>query len=67
MRNALLLVVLALSLAACGSKKKSPASPQNMDTTDPKAAPNEREEQDVNTPADPDDAAKSSDPCEGGE
>ena len=64
MRNALL--VLALSLAACG-KKKSPAAPMNMDTTDPKAEQKEKEEQDINKSPDPDDAAKSSDPCEGGE
>ncbi len=65
MRNALLLLILALSLAACGSKKKSPAAPMNMDTTDPKAE--QREEENINTPADRDDAEKSSDPCEGGE
>jgi predicted small lipoprotein YifL len=62
MRNVLLVLVLALSLAACG-KKKSPANPQNTDTN----AADEREEQDANKPADRDDAEKSSDPCEGGE
>jgi predicted small lipoprotein YifL len=63
-----LALLLALSVAGCG-KKKAPASPSNA--TDPQAAPTDEEksndETNTRTPDDQDDAARSSDPCEGGE
>jgi len=60
-----LLLVLALSLSACG-KKKPAQSPAN---SAPAAEPSSAGMDETSKPADPDDAKKtrSSDPCEGGE
>ena len=71
MRNALVLIALVVSLAACGGKKKSVANPSNSgaasETPDSKAA-GSNDEKNMNSPADPNDpTTKSSDPCEGGE
>ncbi len=70
MRNALVLIALVVSLAACGGKKKSVANPSNSGAgadTDSKAA-GSNDEKNVSSPADPNDpTTKSSDPCEGGE
>lgn len=66
MRHALLALVLALSIAGCG-KKKSPANPSNETQAAPTDDEKTDEEKNVNTPDDRDDAATSSDPCEGGE
>lgn len=69
MRNALLVVALVTSLAACGGKKKV-ANPSNSGAGQTTEAPGSgsNDEQNTNKPADPNDpAAKSSDPCEGGE
>ena len=72
MRTALVALLLAIvptfGLSACG-KKKAPAPPANA--TDTQAAPTDEEksndETNMKTPDDQDDAATSSDPCEGGE
>jgi hypothetical protein len=58
-------LVLLIALAACGAKKKSPQSPG---ATESKELSQDKDEKNVNAPADADDPKDmKSDPQEGGE